>query len=150
MRRRPAGRISFKRRAAAHDRREQRRAARDREIGPIDYPDSYASPARFIKNERTAFRDPAAPGDPRSSSGTASPARSGRGSDTGDAEVAYLTIVDPGGRLYRYKARPRGDRWSVTRKLRPREAAYVRAGDVRDDYGNYNGADSERLKGSAG
>ena len=62
----PGGRISFKRRAAAHDRREQRRAAGDRrEIGPIDYPDSYSSPARFIKNERTAFRDPAAPADPQ-------------------------------------------------------------------------------------
>ena len=36
----------------------------------------------------------------------------------------------------------------MTRKLRPREA-YVRAGDVRDDYGNYNGADSERLNRAA-
>ena len=33
------------------------------EIGPIDYPDSYSSPARFIRANRTAFRDPAAPAD---------------------------------------------------------------------------------------
>ena len=126
-------------------------AGRDRrEIGPIDYPDSYSSPARFIKDERTAIRDPAAPDDPRSSSGTASPAASGRGSTRATPTSRTSTIVDPGGRLYRYKARPRGDRWSVTRKLRPREAAYVRAGDVRDDYGNYNGADSPKLYGSAG
>ena len=32
------------------------------EIGPIDYPDSYASPSRFINSGRQAFRDPAAPG----------------------------------------------------------------------------------------
>jgi hypothetical protein len=34
------------------------------EIGPIDYPDSYASPARFIGTAWTGVRDPAAPGDP--------------------------------------------------------------------------------------
>ena len=34
------------------------------EIGPIDYPDSYTSPARFIDASRQAFRDPAAPTDP--------------------------------------------------------------------------------------
>ena len=34
------------------------------EIGPIDYPDSYDSPARFITPEREFYRDPAAPADP--------------------------------------------------------------------------------------
>jgi hypothetical protein len=58
--------------------------------------------------------------------------------------------VDPRGRLYRYKAKERsGNRFYVQRTLRPREQAYVRAGDVRDQYGNLNGADSERLLGSA-
>src|SRR5205807_4289402 len=34
------------------------------EIGPIDYPDTYRSPARFILNRRTAVRDPDALNDP--------------------------------------------------------------------------------------
>ena len=50
------------------------------EIGPIDYPDSYASPARFITDERTFVRDPAAPGDPAPARVVLPrPARSGRG-----------------------------------------------------------------------
>ena len=34
------------------------------EVGPVDYPDSYESPVEFIDSRRTAYRDPAAPGDP--------------------------------------------------------------------------------------
>jgi hypothetical protein len=142
----PGGRISFKI-GPRHTYTAYGIAA---ELGPIDYPDSYSSPARFIKNERTAYRDPSAPTDPQKFEWFCFTCTFRNWADTGDAEVAYLTIVDPRGGLYRYKARPRGDRWSVTRKLRPRESAYVRAGDVRDGFGNYNGADSERLSGSSG
>jgi hypothetical protein len=142
----PGGRITFK----LGPRHTYSVNGMSAEVGPIDYPDSYSSPARFIKNERTPYLDPTAPTDPQKIEWFCFTCSFRSWADTGDAAVAYLTIVDPVGKLFRYKARPRGDRWSVTRRLRPREAAYVRAGDVRDDFGNYNGADSERLPGSAG
>ena len=142
----PGGRITFK----LGPRHTYSVNGMSAEVGPIDYPDSYSSPARFIKNQRTPYVDPTAPGDPQKIEWFCFTCSFRSWADTGDAAIAYLTIVDPQGKLFRYKARPRGDRWSVTRRLRPREAAYVRAGDVRDDYGNFNGADSERLRGSAG
>jgi hypothetical protein len=146
VRRDPGGRISFKV-GPQHTYTVGGTAA---EIGPIDYPDSYSSPARFIKNERTAYTDPAAPADPAKFEWYCFTCTFRPWADSGDVEVAYLTIVDPRGRLYRYKAKERsGNRFYVQRTLRPREQAYVRAGDVRDQYGNLNGADSERLLGSA-
>jgi hypothetical protein len=120
------------------------------EIGPIDYPDSYSSPARFIRNQRTAYRDPASPADPQEIEWYCFTCTFRPWADTGDVAIAYVTIAEPNGKLYRMKAKPRGDRWYVSRRLRPREAAYVRAADVRDDYGNFNGQDSAKLYGSAG
>ena len=54
------------------------------EIGPIDYPDSYASPIAFIDDGAPGVPRPGGPrARPRSSSGTASAARSGPGRTPG-------------------------------------------------------------------
>jgi len=117
------------------------------EIGPIDYPDSYASPARFINPGREAFRDPAAPADPARIEWYCLRCSFRPWADTGRPERAWLTVVRADGTEVRIAAQLRGDRFFVTRTLRRGERAYVAAGDVLDAFGNTNARDSSSLNG---
>ncbi|MGI8461364.1 MAG: hypothetical protein ACR2OC_06965 [Solirubrobacterales bacterium] len=112
------------------------------EIGPIDYPDSYTSPARFVQRKRTAFRDPAAPGDANRLEWYCFTCSFRPWLDAGDAETAEVTFVTASGALETVPATLTGDRWVTSRKLGEGEAAFVDAGCVEDPYGNFNGARS--------
>jgi hypothetical protein len=114
-------------------------------LGPVDYPDSYKSPARFIKDQRTAIRDPDAPSDARKVEWYCFTCSFRPWADTGDASEAAVTFVTPGGRVERSPAVLRNGRWVSTRQLGPGETAVVGAGCVQDPWGNYNGAESARV-----
>ena len=110
------------------------------ELGPIDYPDSYASrrageKARFIRDLRQYARDPAAPTglQPYCLHCSFRPWL-----DVGDAQRVTVTFAGPR-RTTRAAARLRDGRWYTRRKLRARESAYVCPGDARDPWRNYNG-----------
>jgi hypothetical protein len=111
------------------------------EVGPIDYPDSYASPARFIRERRTAFRDPSAPSDPARLEWFCFTCTFRPWLDTGDASRAVVTIrTAQGGQVVaRVEAARQGDRWVTARRLRLGEVAAVERGGVRDVFGNLNG-----------
>ncbi len=111
------------------------------EIGPIDYPDSYKSPAPFIRDEKEFLRDPDAPADPDKLEWFCVQCSWRPWLDEGDAETVDLTFVGPGG-AQRVAAVRRGDRWVSERSLRRGEAAYVGSGCAQDAYGNYNRAPS--------
>lgn len=123
--------------------------ALEAEIGPLDYPDSYDSPTRFIDSRRTAYRDPAAPGDASRLEWFCFACSFRPWIDAGDAARAFVRIrsAATGALIARVEARPQGDRWVTTRSLGPGETAVVAAGDVRDAYGNRNGAASSQLAG---
>jgi hypothetical protein len=121
------------------------------EIGPIDYPDSYSSPARFIAEGRQAFRDPAAPTAAAQLEWYCFRCSFRPWADVGHPEVAYVTIVRRDGSSERLRARGRtaGSFYSP-RALRTGESAFVAAGDVQDAFGNVNGADSRSVRGRHG
>jgi Neutral/alkaline non-lysosomal ceramidase, N-terminal len=115
-------------------------------IGPIDYPDSYSSPARFIEDTRQAFRDPAAPADPAKLEWYCFRCSFRPWADTGVPEVAYVTIVRRDGSAERVRARERASgSFYVSRQLKRGERAYVAAGDVIDAFGNVNGEQSNTV-----
>ena len=121
------------------------------EIGPVDYPDSYDSPARFIRNRRTAYRDPAAPGDPEQLEWFCFTCSFRPWIDAGDAETAEVTIVDESsGDTERVPATFSGGRWRTVRTLEGGELAVVERGAVTDPHANFNGAPSIVLSGGPG
>jgi hypothetical protein len=111
------------------------------EIGPIDYPDSYASPARFIDHHRFARRDPAAPGDASQLEWFCFPCSFRPWIDAGDAAAVQVSVVDADG-ARTVEATRSGDRWRTAYVLEPGETAFVEIGGVRDAHGNFNGARS--------
>jgi hypothetical protein len=117
------------------------------EIGPIDYPDSYDSPARFIDDERTPFRDPQAPNDPSKLEWFCFACSFRPWADTGNAHSAFVTFVSGGGKKTRVRAVERGGRLVTEQALGPGQKAFVEAGDVRDAFGNFNGARSAEVQG---
>jgi hypothetical protein len=117
------------------------------EIGPIDYPDSYASPARFIKEQRTALRDPDAPADPAKLEWFCFTCTFRPWADTGDAQAAWVTIVKRDGSRMRVRAWRRGGRWVTSWALLTGQSAFVAPGDVVDSFGNTNGAGSVTVSG---
>ena len=117
------------------------------EIGPIDYPDSYTSPARFIDSGRQAFRDPDAPADPSRLEWYCFRCSFRPWADSGRPDRAWLTVLGPDGTEQRLPAQRRGDRFFVSRVLRRGEQAFVAAGDVTDAFGNVNGQSSAMLRG---
>ena len=120
-------------------------------IGPIDYPDSYDSPIPFIKEERQAFRDPAAPTSATKLEWFCFRCSFRPWADAGRPEIAYLTIVRRDGSRQRVRARERtGASFYSPRALRHGETAYVAAGDVRDTFGNVNGAASSTIESRGG
>jgi Neutral/alkaline non-lysosomal ceramidase, N-terminal len=115
------------------------------EVGPIDYPDTYQSPVRFVKNERTPEFDPAAPGDPSKIEWYCLTCSFRPWLDASDASTARATYAAASGRVRTVRATKAGGRWRTTSVLKPNEAAYVAAGQVRDPYGNFNGQQSARV-----
>ena len=67
------------------------------EIGPVDYPDSYDSPARFIDDTREFIRDPAAPDDPDKLEWFCFACSWRPWADEGDADQVSMTFVGPSG-----------------------------------------------------
>jgi hypothetical protein len=121
------------------------------EIGPVDYPDSYDSPARFIRNRRTAYRDPGAPGDPEQLEWFCFTCSFRPWVDAGDAATAEVTIVDESsGDTERVPATFSDGRWRTTRTLAGGELAVVERGAVEDPHANFNGAPSIVLSGGPG
>jgi len=115
------------------------------EIGPIDYPDSYDSPARFIDDAREFKRDPAAPGDAKKVQWYCLACSWRPWADAADADRVTLTFVEPGGRSRQVAAKRSGDRWLSERVLRANESAYVGRGCAVDAHGNFNGSPSAVL-----
>ncbi|HEX8104209.1 MAG TPA: neutral/alkaline non-lysosomal ceramidase N-terminal domain-containing protein, partial [Solirubrobacteraceae bacterium] len=112
------------------------------EIGPIDYPDSYASTVRFVRNQREARRDPAAPLDPAKLEWYCFTCSFRPWIDAGDARTAVVRITRADGRIERVKAVADGDRWRATATLAAGDSAVVAPGGVLDAWGNRNGAPS--------
>ncbi|MDQ3936483.1 MAG: hypothetical protein M3340_17825, partial [Actinomycetota bacterium] len=117
-------------------------------LGPIDYPDTYSSPIKFIKKNRHFVRDPAAPNDTEKfewyclfpDSDDDPTACSFRPwADVGDLARVVFSIVSPSGKVERVAGRQEGGRWVPGRAVRSNESVYVEAGDACDAFGNYNG-----------
>ncbi|MCA1727424.1 MAG: hypothetical protein LC722_07185, partial [Actinobacteria bacterium] len=116
-------------------------------VGPIDYPDSYATPLKFIKLARTFMRDPAAPNDPSLFEWYCFKCTFRPWVDAGQAREVIVTVVRAGGstETIRAKLGEDGLRWRAAVTLAPGDRVYVEAGDVRDPYGNINGSRSATL-----
>jgi hypothetical protein len=111
--------------------------------GPIDYPDTYASPFDFIQNDgRQLF-----------TYGMADPSRHQEycpkctfrpWADAGTLVAAEVTVVRASGRTETVPAAldPATGRWRTSETLKPLERAFVAAGGLRDAFGETNGPDS--------
>ena len=108
-------------------------------IGPIDYPDSYDSPARFITTDRTVCRDPAAPNDPRRFEWYCFECSFRPWLDVARVSCAEVLAVRSDGSVDRVRAAVRGGRFSAAAHLRAGEAALVARGGIRDENGERNG-----------
>ncbi|HEX9823042.1 MAG TPA: neutral/alkaline non-lysosomal ceramidase N-terminal domain-containing protein [Actinomycetota bacterium] len=112
-------------------------------IGPIDYPDSYQSPARFIREQRTFVRDPAAPNDPSLFEWYCYTCSFRPWADTGDVASAFVTFEHPDGTTDIVPAHlGEGGRWHTTVTLNPGGTAFVAAGGITSEHGETNGTDS--------
>jgi hypothetical protein len=120
------------------------------EIGPIDYPDSYASQVPFIKDEREAIRDPDARGDASKLEWYCFACTFRPWVDAGDASDATVTVVHPDGSRERVRASEQGGRWVTSRALAAGDSAFVGSGCVQDAHGDYNGLASGAVGAGAG
>jgi hypothetical protein len=120
-------------------------------LGPIDYPDTYRSPIKFIKKNRHFVRDRAEPNNPDKAQWYCIAPDSDDDptgcsfrpwADVGDLARVVFTFVSPSGKVERVAGRREGDRWVAPRALRGGEAVYVESGDACDAHGNYNGKPS--------
>jgi hypothetical protein len=110
-------------------------------VGPIDYPDAYESPFRYLDGKRRLF-----------TYGYADPAKHQQycprctfrpWADTGTLDVAQVTIRGADGRERVVAAEPAGDgRWRTAEPLAAGESARVEAGGLRDGFGETNGKPS--------
>ena len=112
------------------------------EIGPIDYPNTYSSPARFIDESYFGRRDPAAANDGSRVEWYCDACSFRPWIDFGEASTATFTFVAANGSRRKVAATLSGGRWVSKDALRSGERAFVAAGDVRDGFGNFNGKDS--------
>jgi hypothetical protein len=110
------------------------------QIGPVDYPDSYDDPEkpRFIREQRTAYRDPAAPSDPTKLEWFCFTCSFRPWADVGDAATATVTVLHRSGKTDAVPATQRDGRWVTAYRLRPGESAFVAAGCVEDAWGDFN------------
>jgi hypothetical protein len=118
------------------------------EIGPIDYPDSYDSPVRFIHDQRTFVRDPAAPNDPSRYEWYCLDCTFRPWADFGDATDAKVMFVAPNGKVDEVAASEQGGRWVTDEPLRDRSVAVIGADCVHDAFGDRNGGPSAVIGGS--
>jgi hypothetical protein len=114
-------------------------------VGPIDYPDSYESPAKFIKPTRTVFRDPAAPDDPSKFEWYCLDCSFRPWADTGRPSCAAVTVIGRTGRARQVAAEERDGRWVAPVRLRRGELALVVPGGVRDGFGQINAKPSDTV-----
>jgi hypothetical protein len=113
------------------------------QVGPVDYPDSYASPFPFIAGERE---------NRTYGPGTADDEEfcfhcSFRPwADTGEVAAAMLTVEAADSSVARFPALPSSDgRWHTAVALGSGDRAFVAAGDVVDEFGETNGAPSAQV-----
>jgi hypothetical protein len=136
----PDGRVSF----VPGPSREVVFGERRYRVGPIDYPDSYASPFRFLRDERRLF-----------TYGTDDQSRHQQycqrctfrpWADTGRLASAVVEVEVPGGQVRRLDARQAADgRWRTTEAIGTGHRARVPAGGLRDTFGNENAAPSGQV-----
>ncbi len=109
-------------------------------IAPVDYPDSYQSPFRFIKAGKERFRyDPDDPSDDQLY------CRLCTFRPWADRGRVVRARVRMGGRTVRARRLADG-RWRTTARLRRGQRATVLPGGLRDTYGNTNGTRSATVK----
>ena len=104
-------------------------------VGPIDYPDSYGGDLkpRFIDDQRTVVRDPAAPDDASQWEWYCLDCSFRPWLDAGDAERVTVTITGADGAQRRVAAqRTAPGAWALDAPLAAGESARVAAGDVLD------------------
>lgn len=112
-------------------------------IGPIDYPDSYESTARFIREERTFRRDPSSPDDPSLFEWYCFTCSFRPWADTGEVASALVTIERSDGTVEVAPASLDADgRWRTAVTLRPGDRAYVAEEGVTSEHDEVNGARS--------
>ena len=112
-------------------------------VGPIDYPDSYASPFRFIRNERRLY-----------TYGLSDPARHQQycarcsfrpWADSSEVVSATVTVVRADDSVEQIAASFDGARWVADTNLQPGDRAFVAAGGLIDQYGETNGTPSSEV-----
>jgi hypothetical protein len=111
-------------------------------LGPIDYPDTYESPAPFIRRERTVVRDPSAPNDPDLFEWYCLECSFRPWADFAEPACAEGTIVRADGTVLSRRASGSGGSYTVPVALEPGDVALVRPGAVRDDFDEANGESS--------
>jgi hypothetical protein len=112
-------------------------------VGPVDYPDSYKSPARFINSTRTAMRDHANPNDPAQFEWFCLDCSFRPWADTGRPSCAEVTVVSSSASTRRVPAREQGGRWVAPVALGAGEVALVAPGGVVDAFGQINATASD-------
>jgi hypothetical protein len=119
-------------------------------LGPIDLPDSYESPFRYIDEERRVFTYGIA--DPDRHQVYCSFCSFRPWADTSEVASATVTFRGPGGRRTEVSASfdPETERWRTAERLRPNHRAQVEAGGVIDGFGNRNGVPSEVVERAPG
>jgi hypothetical protein len=117
------------------------------QIGPIDYPDTYASSARFVDEDYFGRRDPADPNNPSPVEWYCDRCTWRPWIDFGEAESATFTFVAADGSRRRVRAALSGGRWVSKEALGSGESAFVAAGGVVDRFGNFNGTESGSVGG---
>ncbi|HEU4480603.1 MAG TPA: hypothetical protein VFS18_01850, partial [Actinomycetota bacterium] len=108
-------------------------------LGPVDLPDSYASPFRYISNERRVFTYGSS--DPSRHQVYCSFCSFRPWADTAEVASASVTIRRANGRTEVVPATydAVSGRWSTAAALKPNESAWVETGGVLDDFGDFNG-----------
>jgi hypothetical protein len=118
---------------------------------PIDYPNTYDSPFRFIHPRSDADGEEDAddwkeydPSTPLDDEVFCFHCSFRPWADTGAVQTARVTILRKGGRTHIVPARyePASGRWVTTVRLRARDRAFVDRGGVVDTFGEFNGQPS--------
>ncbi len=122
---------------------EGRQPALRDEIGPIDFPDSYRSPARFVREARTAIRDEDAPADPGRLEWYCFDCSFRPWADSADAKAVAVELVATDGSRRRVAARRKAGRWVASEAVPRGGYAFVPPGCARDAWGDLNGAGSK-------
>ena len=115
------------------------------QVGPVDYPDSYTSPFRFITAQRRLFTYGEA--DPDRHQQYCPKCTFRPWADTGVVTATTVTVTDAAGATRHVTAvlDPVTGRWRTAAALLSGESAVVAVGGLRDADGNHNGAPSARV-----